>query len=323
MKAMGIHKLRHTKNAWPILILLLVLVLLSAGVEKVSGYHQVSDREVMVGDKLPSMSLLTYDGSSLEIPAQDGITVLLFWAMWSPRSEPAMNLWQKFVKDYADNPLTVVTVNSEGESLSTSERAELEEFIKENVIDLPVVLDDGLILFNEFAVKSVPTVFFLDSEGVLVHRYPSFPSSAPLDLKEELEIHLGLRERESEEEKEARGKLDYQPKNNALLHYNLGVQLQKKGFTDKAKIRYIKALQLDPEYADPLRTLEGIYFADGKTTETEDELKVLLAQDGLDMLVERIGEGEPIVIEKRKKIDAMERMRQLLGENAPEKPEVE
>ncbi len=304
------------------MILLLVFILLGAGVEKVSGYHHVSNREIIVGDKLSARSLLTYDGNSLEVPAEDGLTVILFWAMWSPRSEPAVDLWQKFAKDYADHPLTIVAVNSERESLSTSERAELEEFIKENIIDLPVVIDDGLTLFNEFAVKAMPTVFFLNSEGVLVHRYPSFPSSAPLDLKEELEIHFGLRERESEEEKEARGKLDYQPKNNALLHYNLGVQLHKKGFEDKARVRYIKALQLDPEYADPLRTLEGSYFADGKTAEAENELKSLLTRNGLKMLVDRIGEGEPIVIEKRKKNHAAERMRQLMEKDASKEAQV-
>ncbi len=34
------------------------------------------------------------------------------------------------------------------------------------------------------------------------------------------------------------------------------------------------------------------------------------------MLVDRIGEGEPIVIEKRKKNHAAERMRQLMEEDA-------
>lgn len=315
------YKFKHIKIVGPVLILLLVPVLLGAGVEKVSGYHQISDREVMVGDKLPARSLLTYEGTSLEMPAKDGITVLLFWAIWSPRSEPSLNLWKKFGIDYAAHPLTIITINSEHENLSASERAEINEFVKENVIDLPVVIDDGLALFNEFAVKSLPTVFFMNSDGVLLHRYASFPTSAPLDLEEELEIHLGLRERETDEEKEGRGKLDYQPKNNALLHYNLGVQLQKKGFTDKARIRYIKALQLDPEYADPLRTLEGIYFAGGKAIEAEDELKALLIQDGLEMLVDRIGKGEPIVIEKRKKINAMERLRQLMEEDASKEPQ--
>lgn len=311
---------RRITTAGILAVALLVPVLLGAGVEGVHGYHQVNDREVMVGDRVPGRSLTAVDGSSLEIPSGEGLTVILFWAAWGSHSTPALDLWQKFSKDYADNKLTIITVNSDHEDLSAAQKTEVEELAKEHVPDLPLVLDEGLKFFNDLAVKSLPTVFFMNSEGVILHRYASFPTSAPLDLKEELEIQLGIRERETEEEKAARGKLAYQPKHNALLYYNLGVQLHRKGFAEKAKVRYIKALQLDPEYADPLRTLEGIYFADGRTAEAETELKALLTQDGLEMLVDSIGEGEPIVIEKKKKIDAMERMRQLMEGNAEEKP---
>jgi len=298
-----------------VLIILACFMLMGVSPETASAFHGSNDREVMEGDTLQKRSLETFDGQSLTIPAEEGVTVILFWAMWSPRSSPALELWQKFDQEYSDQPLKIITVNVEHQDLQQSEREQIIQFTEDMSISLPVVIDEGLNLFNEFGVKAVPTAFFLNNEGLLLRRYSSFPTSAPLDLEEEVQINLGLRMRETEEEKEKRGKLAYQPKNNALLYYNLGVQLQKKGMKDKALVRYITALQLDPEYSDPLRTLEGIYIPDGRTPEGEEELKTLLNQNDLEGLVERIGEGPPIVIESKKKLNAMERMQQLMEQN--------
>jgi thiol-disulfide isomerase/thioredoxin len=278
--------------------------------------HGGSDREVAPGDVLPKVSRQTVQGNAISIPANEGITVLLFWATWSPRSKQALELWEKFSDDYTDQPLTIITVNAERDELSSQEFQSVDQYILENIPNLSVVLDGGLNLFNTYAVSALPTAFFLESSGKVLYRYPSFPTSAALDLQEELEVTLGLRKRQTEEEEASRGKLEYQPKNNALLHYNMAVQLYKKGFREKALVRMVIALQKDPEYKNPLRTLEGIFFTAGRTPERETVLKTFLIENGLDDQVDRIGEGEPILIEAPKKIDAMERMRQLMEKNA-------
>ena len=256
----------------------------------------------------------------MAMPSEEGLTVIFFWAMWSPRSEQALDLWQKFQQDFSDQPLKIITVNVEHQDLQASEREKIIQFAQDRGITLPLVIDPDLDLFNEFGVKAVPTAFFLNSEGLILRRYSSFPTSAPLDLKEEVEINLGLQEPETAAEKENRGKLAYQPKNNALLYYNMGVQLQKKKMTDKALVRFITALQLDPEYSDPLRTLEGIYFPEGRTAAGEEELRTLLIQNDLEGLVEKIGEGPPIIIDSGKKLNAMERMRQMMEQGTSGAP---
>jgi thiol-disulfide isomerase/thioredoxin len=306
---------RYGNPCGPVLIILACFSLLGINPESASAFHETSDREVMEGAILQKRSLETFDGQSLNAPSEEGLTVILFWAMWSPRSRQALELWQKFDNEYSDHPLKIITVNVEHQDLQQSEREQIIQFVEDMGINLPLVIDEELNLFNEFGVKAVPTAFFLNNEGFLLLRYASFPSSAPLDLQEEVEINLGLKKRETEEEKEKRGKLAYQPKNNALLYYNLGVQLQKKGMKGKALVRYITALQLDPEYNDPLRTLEGIFSPDGRTPEGEEELKSLLIQNDLEDLVEKIGEGPPIVIDRSKKLNAMERMHLLMEKN--------
>ncbi|MDF1525801.1 MAG: TlpA disulfide reductase family protein [bacterium] len=279
--------------------------------------HEQSNREIVEGDIVPWMPEKTIQGNAIMIPANEGITVVLFWATWSSRSKQALELWNKFKDDYADQSLTIITVNAERDELSSQELQSIDQYIVENIPNLPVVLDGGLNLFNTYAVIALPTAFFLESSGKVLYRYPSFPASAALDLQEELEVTLGLRKRQTQEEEASRGKLEYQPKNNALLYYNLGVRLYKKGFREKALQRIIIALQRDPEYQDPLRAMEGIFFGDGRTPEDEARLKTFLMENGLDGQVDRIGEGKPLLIEVPKKIDATERMRQLMEKNAP------
>lgn len=319
---MAVH--RFTKSVrvskGPVLAVLVCLLFASLTAGPARSAHGLSSREIMEGDKIGPRTLETFDGLSLDVPSGQELTVVLFWAMWSPRSEDALQFWQKLDRDFSEHPLEVITVNVEHQDLQPSERDQIIQYFKDRNLELPLVMDPNLDLFDEFGVKAVPSAFFLDREGLILRRYPSFPSSAPLDLEEEVEINLNLRKKETEEEKKRRGKLAYQPRNNALLYYNMGVQLQKKRMHEKALARFITALQLDPEYSDPLRTLEGIYFLDGRTHEKEEELKSLLIRNDLDSLVDRIGEGPPIVIDTGKKLNARERMKQLMEQGQPGTP---
>ncbi len=252
----------------------------------------VSDREVEVGDVLPTQVLELKDGSQFAVPGGEGLTVVLFWSTWSPRSVPALELWHKFSTAYPDEPLDIVTVNAEKDELTPADRAAIDSYIEENSISLPVHIDEGLVLFNTYAVTAVPTVFFLGKDGEVLYRYASFPTSAPLDLEEELEIRLGLRKRQTEDEITSRGKLDYQPKNNALLYYHMAVQLRKKGFPMKARQRLLIAMQRDPEYLDPLLALEEDFFAEGRTSDSEKALGMFFLENGFTELSKRYSEGQ-------------------------------
>lgn len=251
----------------------------------------ISDREMEVGDKIPSQVLPLKDGSEFALPSGDGLTVVLFWSTWSPRSVPALELWNKFSMAYSNQPLQIVAVNAEKDELSSADRTSIDRYLDENRVTLPVHIDEGLELFNTYSVKAIPTVFFLDQNGEVFYRYASFPTSAPLDLEEELEIKLGLRQRQTEEEVASRGKLEYQPKNNALLYYNMAVQLKKKGFPSKARKRLLVALERDPEYLDPVIALEEDFFEEGRTSDSEKALGMFLLENGFTELSKRYSEG--------------------------------
>lgn len=259
------------------------------------------ERGIEVGQSIEPRELKTIERERVQFPASDELTVIVFWATWSPRSAPALELWQKYGQQYAENGVQVITVNADHQDMGPKDEVKIREYLAEHDLSLPVIVDAQLELFNEIGVIVLPTTFFFKPDGTMDYKYPGLPTSAELDLKEDLEVRLGIAKETIEEEDINRGKLAYQPKNNALLFFNMGRMLNKKGFPEKAKVKYLEALQKDPEYMDPLTGLEEIFFAQGRTTENEERLKSLLTASGLENVVEKIS-----VVETPSSAEAME-----------------
>jgi len=283
-----------------------------------------TDREIIPGDTVPVVTLEDTEGIQRRIPAEEGISVVLFWATWSPRSAPAIDLWEQFYSDYPDEPFRVVSVAAEKDELDQADVQAINTYVQERQVTLPVVVDEKLELFNSYGVKALPTVFMLNGSGLVLYRYSGLPSSAALELREELETRLGLRKPGTPEEKAARAGTEYSPANNALLFYRMGKAFEDKGLFDRAGEKYIEALQKDPGYEDPLNALERIYFREGITPEAREDLIARLSESGLGELGERVSETEPADVkvqeqhtapQEEKPLTPMERMRLLMEKN--------
>lgn len=248
------------------------------------------ERGIEVGQKIEPRQFRTIEREKITLPVEEGLTVLLFWSTWSPRSEPALGLWKKYGDEYRDNGVNVFTINADHQDMQPVDVQIVRDYIAQREIDLPVVVDSQLEFFNEIGIIVLPTTLIFKPDGTLDYKYAGFPTSAELDLKQDLEAKLGIAEKPTGEEETTRGKLAYQPKNNALLFYNMGKRIHEKGFPEKAKAKYIEALQRDREYADPLRSLEGLFFDQGRTAEAEDRLKTLLTASGLEAVIGNIQE---------------------------------
>lgn len=250
-------------------------------------------RGIRVGDSVPSRTVTTLAMENVIIPAKEGVTVLVYWATWNPRSRPALETWEKYAEKYKDQHVTVIAVNADHQEMGPADIAAVNNYIDKNHVGLPVYVDKGLELYNEIGVFVLPTTLFFHGDGKLVFRRASFSTSAPLDLKEALEQELGIGKSNEEvaEEKKAREAV-YKPRNNALLYFNLGNQLAIRGMKKKGRDRWILALQRDPDYADPLMALENYFFRDGRTPEAEAALKGLLENKGLGTLTGRLSPND-------------------------------
>ncbi len=258
----------------------LVIALLLVGVFPAWGF---GSRGLQIGDTLSSRKMIMIDGEEIQLPGGNELSVIVFWTTWSPRSAPALKMWQQFVADYSEQELEVISVNADHQDMTEEDIRKVSDYIAENEIGLPVIVDRNLELFNEIGVIVLPTAMFLDAKGKITYWLGSLPSSAKLDLKDKLDIAYGFKV-EPEEKDEVEAKPVYKPANRANLYYNLARQLQKKGFAEKARARFIVALKKDPEYQDPLIALEEDFFKDGRTPQARIQLKELLIKGGLEEL---------------------------------------
>jgi thiol-disulfide isomerase/thioredoxin len=269
------------------LLVLLVMMLSMAHAPAIAGVVYRTWKPLEVGEKIGPRNIDSLGGELLNWPAEEGLTVVLFWATWSPRSQEALSLWQGFLDTYAQHPLTVITINADNQRMTAEDVEKVKAYIVANDITLPVAIDSGLTFFGELGVMVNPTALFFEPDGTLVYKLASLPSSARLDLVEELEVRLGIARRQTEEEKGSRGKLEYQPENNALLYYNMGQQLAGKGFSLKARDKYIEALKRDPDYRDPLQALVRLFLSEDAEG-SRKRLEEYLAGNGLHYLVEKV-----------------------------------
>ncbi len=257
-------------------------------------------RGLREGEKLAPVSLAGPGGEALLLPDPSGLTVVVFWSTWSPRSEPLLALWQELAAGYsttasfpgapkAPQALRVIAVNADHQEMDGERTAAVKAWLAEKRVTLPVALDPGLALFNRLGVIALPTTLFFAADGTLVREYPGFPSSARLDLREELEKELGIARAGPAEPGRLRGQLSYQPANNALLYFGMGNALRKAGMKEKARLRWAEALRRDGGYPDPLKALEEDFFAGGRDAAKEKALHDFLSGESLPALADRYG----------------------------------
>ena len=93
--------------------------------------------------------------------------VVFFWAGWSERSIEELKRLDAARTDMLDHGVGLVAVNVEREAASASLMA-VKEKVAALGLTVPVIVDDGLKLFNAYGVVSVPSTALVDDKGKLV-----------------------------------------------------------------------------------------------------------------------------------------------------------
>jgi len=116
--------------------------------------------EAWQGVKAPEFSVTTLDGREIALSDLRGKRVVLdFWATWCPPCVKEIPHFIRLAKDPAAKDVVIVGISSES-------RERLEKFVKEKGVNYAVASAKGLPSpFGE--VKSIPTTFFLDRNGVI------------------------------------------------------------------------------------------------------------------------------------------------------------
>ncbi len=210
-------------------------------------------KRVHPGEPAPAFSLPDLDGNpvSLESFRESPATLVVFWAIWSPRSVPLLKEAQRLLEEFGSKGFRVLTINAdEG---ATAER--VRSFIEENGIRLPVLLDARLEQYNAWGVVATPASALLGRDLKVLYTLSGHPTSTYQDLREQIMKALGVEEEVARAVQPRRKR--YKAAKRVTLQYGLARTLFRRGQFTKALRKLRKVLKQDPNFPDA-HALKGL-----------------------------------------------------------------
>jgi cytochrome c biogenesis protein CcmG/thiol:disulfide interchange protein DsbE len=149
------------------LILILLLSLLSSCSR---------DKVIQEGKIVPDFSLRDTSGNNVRLSDLRGKVVLIeFWATWCEACREAVPDLIEIYKNNKEKDFEFLAVSVD-EGPEAKDR--VVQFIKEYNIPYRVAIN-GTTISNRFGVYTIPSIFIINKEGILVKRYPGyFPDMA-------------------------------------------------------------------------------------------------------------------------------------------------
>jgi thiol-disulfide isomerase/thioredoxin len=145
----------------------LVLVLLV--VFAVQWWHS----RTLVEGKAPPLVGLMVDGSSYQLDPEEGVTLVHFWAEWCP----VCRFGQDSIDRIADDHRVVTVATTSGE------REEVQSYVDEHGLDMPVVVDNSGRLARSWGVQGTPSTFIVNEAGDIVFASTGYSSELGLRLR--------------------------------------------------------------------------------------------------------------------------------------------
>ncbi|MGX6443348.1 redoxin domain-containing protein [Neobacillus sp. K501] len=151
-----------------ILITLLTVAIVQA-MDKKAEPDQLSQETanmggLKVGAKAPDFELKTLSGDTIKLSDLKEKKVMLnFWATWCPPCKAEMPAMEKFHKE-AGTEIVILAVNIDP-------HLDVKAFVDENGITFPIPLDEEDIVNETYQVLSIPTTYFIDSNGNIGNKY--------------------------------------------------------------------------------------------------------------------------------------------------------
>jgi len=250
-----------------------------------------------IGMEVPEFALKTLEGEEYTLARIKGqpATLVVFFATWSPRSTPALEDAQKLFAQYADKGFRVLAVNVNRLSLGPDDRRQIDELRASLKLTVPIVIDAGLEIYNAFGVVATPSTAVINAEGKVVHETASYLRGTGDDIRESVEIQLGVREAPQADAVAARPV--YKPDSKALRHFNFGRTMFQRGSRDKAIGQLELAAAADPTYAAPRIFLGQLLLAqkDAQSLQQAVELFTAAATLAPEDVTAHTGSGEALL----------------------------
>lgn len=231
-----------------------VLVLLCLSIATLIGTSTsaAAFKEVHTGDTAPSFTLPDLDGTpvSLDDHKDSPLTIVTFWALWSPKSEPLLQDIQKILEEFGDKGVVVkaIAVNEDGDNVPADFTDQVKGLIERNHLQFSIVVDRGMEEYARWGVIATPSTAFLGKGLKVEYEFSGHPTSAYMDMREQAMKILGLEETVAAAAKPKRER--YQADHRVLLNYGLTKTLFERGQFSKAQRKLNPVLTADPNFPD-------------------------------------------------------------------------
>jgi thioredoxin-like negative regulator of GroEL len=180
--------------------------------------------------------------------------VLLFWAGWSERSIQQLQRFDKVAAEMKAHGVGLVAVNVERHDAGEREVAGVRDRIGRLKVNVPVLIDDGLEIFNAYGVVAVPSTALIDGGGKLTYFTYGYAHGQSEDLFDALDRLAGIeRTRPTDRQKAAPA---------AIRRLQFGRMQLSQGRVEPARRSFEAAVEADASFADPLVELAALALDD-------------------------------------------------------------
>lgn len=112
----------------------------------------------------PDFSLNTLGGETLTLSELRGKAVLVnLWATWCPPCRAEMPAMQKLFDEYKDQGFIVLAINMTYQDNPSA----VAPFVQDNGLNFPILLEDTSKVAEMYELRSLPSSFFIDRNGII------------------------------------------------------------------------------------------------------------------------------------------------------------
>ena len=112
----------------------------------------------------PDFTLKTPEGETFALSGLRGQAVLVnLWATWCPPCRAEMPAIQKLYDEYKDQDFVVFAINM----TYKDDFSAIAPFVQENKLSFPILLDETGEVARKYELRSLPSSFFIDQNGVI------------------------------------------------------------------------------------------------------------------------------------------------------------